>query len=315
MKEQFNKDVDQGLSSSPKTLPSKYFYDKKGDELFVEIMNMPEYYVTRAEYEIFKEQNDQIIRDLELDPNKYFELIELGPGDGTKTKELLKTLIKRNFNFDYLPIDISNNALDQLEQSIKKELPEVSVQTKHGDYFEMLESLKDTKHLKIVLFLGSNIGNSTDEQASDFIYKLGANLKLGDKLLLGVDLIKSANIVGPAYDDPTGITRMFNLNLLNRINKELDGNFKIENFIHKPEYSEEDGIARSFIESTKDQTVKINGNVNTYLLKKGEKIHTEISRKYNDKIIKSIIKDTDFQISGKLTDSRNYFSDYILTRT
>ena len=315
MKEQFNIDVDNGLRSSPKTLPSKYFYDRMGDELFVQIMKMPEYYVTRAEYEIFKEQNDRIINTLDLHPNKYFELIELGPGDGTKTKELLKTLIKGNFNFDYLPIDISHNALEQLEHSLQKELPEVSVKTKHGDYFGMLETLKDTNHQKIVLFLGSNIGNQTDARAAEFIYKLGANLKPGDKLLLGVDLIKSATIVGPAYDDSKGITKMFNLNLLHRINNELDGNFILENFKHKPEYSEEDGIARSFIESSKDQTIRINGNANTYYLKKGEKIQTEISRKYNDEIIRKIIKDTDFQISGKLTDSRNYFSDYILIRS
>lgn len=315
MKEQFNIDVDQGLSSSPKTLPSKYFYDRRGDELFVQIMKMPEYYVTRAEYEIFKEQNDQIIDALDLKTGNYFELIELGPGDGTKTKELLKTLTERNFNFDYIPIDISQNALDHLEYSLKVELPGLSVAIKQGDYFKMLESLKDSNHPKVLLFLGSNIGNMTDVEASAFVYKLGANLKYDDKLLLGVDLIKSEIIVGPAYDDPMGITKMFNLNLLNRINNELNGDFNIDNFIHKPEYSEDEGIARSFIESTKDQTVKINGNDNSYFLKKGEKIQTEISRKYNDEIITTIIKDTDFKISGKLTDSNNYFSDYILIRT
>ena len=314
MKEQFNMEVDRGLSSSPKTLPSKYFYDKKGDALFVQIMNMPEYYLTRAEFEIFKEQNEEIIKALGIEQNKYFELIELGPGDGTKTKELLKTLVSGNYDFDYLPVDISKNALDQLEQSLEKELPEVSVKKKQGDYFSMLGSLKEEKHPKVIFFLGSNIGNLTDTEAADFIYKLGANLRSGDKLLLGVDLIKSEAIVGPAYDDPKGITKMFNLNLLHRINNELDGNFILENFIHKPEYSEEDGIARSFIESSKNQTVRINGNANAYFLKKGEKIHTEISRKYNDKIIKNIIKSTDFRISGKLTDSKNYFSDYILTR-
>ena len=315
MKEQFSRDVDQGLRSSPKTLPSKYFYDRRGDELFVQIMKMPEYYVTRAEYEIFKEQNHRIINALDLNPNNYFELIELGPGDGTKTKELLKTLIKGKFDFDYIPIDISKNALNQLEQSLQVELPEVSVQTKHGDYFTMLESLKDSNHPKVLLFLGSNIGNMTDVEASGFIYKLGANLKFGDKLLLGVDLIKSEMIVGPAYNDVSGITKMFNLNLLHRINNELEGDFILENFNHKPEYSVEDGIARSFIESTKDQTVNINGNVNPYFFKKGELIQTEISRKYNDEIIRTIIKDTDFKISGKLTDSKNYFSDYILRRT
>lgn len=314
MKEQFNMEVDRGLSSSPKTLPSKYFYDKKGDALFVQIMNMPEYYLTRAEFEIFKEQNEEIIEALDIKQNKYFELIELGPGDGTKTKELLKTLVSGNYDFDYLPVDISQNALDQLEQSLEKELPEVSVKKKQGDYFSMLESLKEVKQQKVIFFLGSNIGNLTDTEAADFIYKLGANLRSGDKLLLGVDLIKSEAIVGPAYDDPKGITKMFNLNLLHRINNELDGNFSLDSFVHKPEYSEEEGIARSFIESSKDQTVRINGNANAYFLKKGEKIHTEISRKYNDKIIKNIIKSTDFRISGKLTDSKNYFSDYILTR-
>ena len=314
MKEQFNMEVDRGLSSSPKTLPSKYFYDKKGDALFVQIMNMPEYYLTRAEFEIFKEQNEEIIEALDIKQNKYFELIELGPGDGTKTKELLKTLVSGNYDFDYLPVDISQNALDQLEQSLEKELPEVSVKKKQGDYFSMLGSLKEEKHPKVIFFLGSNIGNLTDTEAADFIYKLGANLRSGDKLLLGVDLIKSEAIVGPANDDPKGITKMFNLNLLHRINNELDGNFSLDSFVHKPEYSEEEGIARSFIESSKDQTVRINGNANAYFLKKGEKIHTEISRKYNDKIIKNIIKSTDFRISGKLTDSKNYFSDYILTR-
>jgi dimethylhistidine N-methyltransferase len=315
MIEQFNIDVDEGLSGSPKSLPSKYFYDKNGDELFVRIMNMPEYYVTRAEYEIFKEQSGEIIHALDLSPNSYFELIELGPGDGTKTKELLKILIKENYDFDYLPIDISQNALDQLEESLRREIPDVSVKKKHGDYFTILETLKDTNHPKVVLFLGSNIGNLTDMEATEFIYKLGANLKPCDRLLLGVDLIKSAEIVRPAYDDPTGITKMFNLNLLHRINRELGGDFVLENFRHKPEYSEEDGIARSFIESSKDQRVRINGNTNTYFFKKGERIHTEISRKYNDAIINKIIKSTDFQISGKLTDSKNYFSDYILTRS
>lgn len=314
MKEQFNIDVDLGLTSNPKTLPSKYFYDKKGDALFVKIMNMPEYYVTRAEFEIFKTKNLALITSLEITENTYFELIELGAGDGTKTKELLKTLSQKNYNFDYIPVDISKNALDQLENSLQKELPEVSVKTKQGDYFKMLEALKDTNHPKVLLFLGSNIGNMTDEESADFIYKLGANLKPNDKLLLGVDLIKSEAIVAPAYDDSAGITKAFNMNLLNRINNELDGDFELEHFQHKPVYSEEDGIARSFIESTRDQTVKINGNKNTYFFKKGEKINTEISRKYNDAIIHKILENTDFEITGKLTDSKNYFADYILTR-
>lgn len=312
---QFKKDVDQGLSDFPKTLPSKYFYDKKGDDLFVQIMNLSEYYLTRAEHEIFKEQSEKIIQGLELDPNQYFELIELGAGDGTKTKELLKALHKGNYKFDYFPIDISQNALDGLEQKLSQELPEVSVKKKQGEYFEVLASLRETKHLKVILFLGSNMGNMTDQLATKLIYKLGANLKPDDKLVLGLDLIKSADIVLPAYSDSKGITKAFNLNLLSRINNELDGDFNTKTFLHQAKYTEEDGIAKSYLVSTINQTVTLNGSGKLYHFAEGEKIHTEISRKYNDEIISNIIKDTDFHIINKLTDSNGYFAEYILNRS
>lgn len=312
--EQFKKDVELGLGNSPKTIPSKYYYDKKGDELFVQIMNMPEYYLSRAELEIFKEQSEEIIKALELDPNQHFELIELGAGDGTKTKELLQILDKGAYSFDYIPIDISQNALDQFQQKLYEELPNVSVIPKQGDYFEMMASLYASKHPKIVLFLGSNIGNMTDELATDFIYKLGANLRPKDKLFLGVDLIKPSAIVLPAYNDAAGITKAFNLNLLSRINTELNGNFNLDTFSHLAQYSENDGIALSYLVSKKDQKIRINGSNKMFHFAKGEKIHTEISRKYNDEIILRILNKTDFKIEDKLTDRKNYFANYILKR-
>ena len=311
---QFKKDVEQGLGASPKTLPSKYFYDKKGDELFVRIMNLPEYYLTRAEFEIFKEQSEELIQALEITPKQHFELIELGPGDGTKTKELLKVLNQGDYQFDYLPIDISQNALDQLEQNLSEELPGVSVRKKQGDYFTMLASLRESHHPKVLFFLGSNIGNMTDRQAAEFIYKLGSNLLPDDKLFLGVDLIKSANIVLPAYNDPTGLTRAFNLNLLSRINSELGGDFDINRFSHQPEYTVENGIAISYLVSKVEQTVTLNGSSQIFKFSQGEKILTEISRKYDDEIINKIIRNTDFQITHKLTDRNGYFADYILER-
>lgn len=315
MNEEFIKDVDEGLSSEPKSLPSKYFYDKKGDELFVQIMHMPEYYLTRAEHEIFKNQTKNIIEALQLNTDTYFELIELGAGDGSKTKELLQLLDKDNYKFDYFPIDISQNALDKLERTINKELPNVSVKKKQGDYFQVLESLKDSHHHKVILFLGSNMGNMSDEIASLFIYKLGANLGFNDKLFLGVDLIKSKIIILPAYNDSKGITRDFNLNLLNRINIELEANFNIDKFTHQPEYIEKEGVAKSHIVSSIEQKVYIKKIDKTYNFAKGEKILTEISRKYNDEIINKIISDTDFRITGKLNDSKKYFSDYVLTKS
>ena len=314
MKDNFKNDVAIGLEENPKSLPSKYFYDEKGDALFVEIMSLPEYYVTNCELDIFQNKTQQLIDKLQLKPDSYFELIELGAGDGLKTKELLRMLDTQNYKFDYFPIDISQNSLNLLEQDLKKEMPNVSVKTKQGDYFEVLGALKKSKLPKVILFLGSNIGNMSDTMATEFIYNLGSNLHVGDKLLLGVDLIKPKEIVLPAYDDEQGITAKFNLNLLERINNELGGNFDLNHFEHQPEYNEEEGIAESFIVSTKPQKVAIKEMEKTFEFAEGEKIHTEISRKYNDDIVRKIIANADFNIVNKITDSKNYFADYILVR-
>lgn len=314
MIEQFAEDVDDGLSQSQKKLSSKYFYDEKGDALFVEIMGLEEYYLTRAEMQIFREQTHSIIEAFQLDRSEYFELIELGAGDGSKTQHLLQALLAEDYQFDYIPIDISHNALDLLQQNLSKDLPQLSVKTKQGDYFENLESLKDSHHPKVVLFLGSNIGNMKDAIATEFIYHLGDNLSPDDKLLIGADLIKSADIVIPAYDDGKGITSDFNLNLLTRINNELGGNFDLENFDHVCEYTEEEGIARSYLKSLRDQTVTIDATGKTYEFAADEKINTEVSRKYNDKILNKILSKTDFKIIKRLTDKQHYFADYILLR-
>lgn len=314
MLEQFKKDIHEGLSATIKSLPSKYFYDEKGDALFVQIMHLPEYYVTRAELDIFENQTTEMVKTLKIDPSNYFELIELGAGDGLKTKKLLKYLAENDFHFDYLPIDISQNALDNLESDLKKELPKVSVKTKQGDYFEILASLNENKNPKIILFLGSNIGNMSDEVAAQFLFELAANLNTGDKLLLGADLIKPEHIVLPAYNDSKGVTAAFNYNLLERINNELEANFNISNYKHEPEYNENEGIARSFLVSQNDQTVFIKALNKSFHFFKGEKIQTEISRKYNDKIIVNLISETDFEISDKLIDRSKLFSLYVLEK-
>ena len=314
MNKNFQRDIDLGLSSHNKTLPSKYFYDEIGDALFVEIMNMPEYYLTNAELEIFKNQNKELIKILKLDKGSFFKLVELGAGDGTKTKELLKALGQQEYNFTYAPIDISENALKHLEISVNEELPTVKISPKQGDYFNVLADLKASEHPIIVLFLGSNIGNLPDESAKAFMRKLNENLKTGDKIVLGVDLIKSQSIVLPAYDDAQGITKRFNLNLLTRINNELDADFDTDTFEHQPEYDENEGIARSFLVSTKNQSITINSLGKTFGFKKGEKIHTETSRKYNEQILNGFLEQTSLKIIDRLTDSQNLFADYILEK-
>lgn len=314
MDRNFEKDIDLGLSAVNKSLPSKYFYDEIGDALFIEIMNMPEYYLTNAEFDIFKNQTQALISSLKLQPDTFFELVELGAGDGTKTLELLKVLDDNGFDFKYSPIDISENALINLKLTLEKEVPNIKITPKAGDYFNVLASISSNQHPIIVLFLGSNIGNLTDDEARLFINKIDQNLKKGDKILLGVDLIKPAEIVLPAYDDAQGITKRFNLNLLTRINNQLDANFILENFEHLPEYSEEEGIARSFLVSLENQVVTIGKLDKTFIFKKNEKIHMETSRKYNDDILKSVLQDSSFRIIDQLQDSQQLFADYILEK-
>ena len=277
-------------------------------------MNMPEYYLTNAELDIFKNQTQELINTLKLKKATFFKLVELGAGDGTKTKQLLKVLDRQDYNFTYAPIDISENALKHLKVSINKELPTVKINPKQGDYFNVLADLKASEHPIILLFLGSNIGNLPDERAKEFIKNLNDNLKTGDKIVLGVDLIKPQSIVLPAYNDHQGITKRFNLNLLTRINKELDADFDIETFEHQPEYTEEEGIARSFLISTIDQVITIKSLGKNVSFKAGEKIHMEISRKYNDQILKRILEDSSLKINDRLTDSQNLFADYILEK-
>lgn len=315
MKDTFKNDINIGLSADSKSLPSKYFYDRIGDALFVKIMKLPEYYLTQAEFDIFKNQTQEIIEALNISPNTYFELIELGAGDGTKTKELLKVLSHKKFQFEYVPIDISLNALEQLETNLSEELPDIMVTKKQGDYFNVLDGLKNSHHPKVVLFLGSNIGNLSDTEAKTFISNLSDSLNINDKVLLGVDLIKSEDIVLPAYNDKAGVTKAFNFNLLNRINRELEANFNLEHFSHIPEYSENTGIAKSYIVSDRNQNVTIGALNKTFEFKAGEKIHTETSRKYNDTVLASILKNSELCITAKLLDSNKYFADYILKKS
>jgi dimethylhistidine N-methyltransferase len=314
MKKNFKNAVRNGLSKANKTLPSKYFYDAIGDKIFVKIMHMPEYYLTRAEQEIFKNKVDEIVTYLKINKENPFEIIELGAGDGTKTKLLLKELTSNNFNFKYVPIDISNDALINLKNSLSKKFNSLIVETKQGDYFEVLDDLNKNNIKKIILFLGSNIGNMSDENATLFLQKLSSKMHKNDIVLLGTDVIKNKNIVLPAYSDAAGITKRFNLNLLTRINNELGANFNIDNFDHLATYTENEGIARSFLVSKIKQSVNIKGLEKTFEFEKGEKIHTENSRKYNDEILESVLKNSGLQISEKLMDSKKYFADYILTK-
>ncbi len=308
------RDVEIGLSSTPKRLSSKYFYDEIGDKIFQQIMKMPEYYLTDAEAGIFSVHAEVIVGSWDMDTHRPFDLVELGAGDGSKTKILLREVLASSYHVRYVPIDISHNALDGLKKSLASELPDLQVAPLQGEYFSVLSSLSSSDRPKVVLFLGSNLGNMNDDEASSFMNQLGENLRPGDKVLLGLDQIKPKGVVLPAYNDPAGITASFNLNLLRRINRELDADFDLDQFAHRATYTEEEGIARSYLESLVNQSVRIAVLDRVFHFAKGERIHVEISRKYNDKVLENVISTSSLVIRDKFVDSKSYFADYLLVK-
>ncbi|MFT4754061.1 MAG: L-histidine N-alpha-methyltransferase [Salibacteraceae bacterium] len=278
---QFELDTMQGLTNPQKTMMSKYFYDAKGDAIFQQIMAMPEYYLTRSEMEIFENQKEDIFQQV-CPKGLPFNLIELGAGDGSKTKVLLKHFLKMGIDFTYYPVDISANILGELDEMLKSEIPELDVRPLNMDYFEALKHMEQfTGRKNVTMFLGSNIGNFQKDDLSSFLSKLQSYFKPNDKLLLGVDLKKDPDIILQAYNDSPGITASFNMNLLIRMNRELGANFNLDSFKHYALYEPETGEARSYIVSLKEQTVHFNEMDFEVSFETGECIHTEISRKYS----------------------------------
>jgi len=309
MDEQFSRDVLHGLSAQPKYLHSKYFYDKHGDSLFQQIMELEEYYLTRCEYEILQNHKEDLLGKIRKN-GQPFDLIEFGAGDGKKTRVLLEYFLTSGVDFTYKPIDISENALNLLADNLRESMPELKLQPIVGEYFQALEGVYPEPGMsKVVLFLGSNIGNFLKPVAEEFLTQLASSLVKGDMLLLGVDLVKDPKVVASAYNDHKGVTRAFNLNLLTRINRELGGNFDLEKFEHFPVYNPVSGTARSFLISKVKQTVTIEKLNAIFHFSAWETIHTEYSHKYRLDELTSLAEASGFEIINYYADSRNYFVD------
>lgn len=305
----FAEDVFRGLSSNPKFLSSKYFYDDEGSRLFQEIMKLPEYYLTRAEFEIFETQARQIFEAFSENCHE-FDLIELGAGDGTKTAVLIDYFLKQNARFTYSPIDISHEAIDVLAAKFKEKFPRLLMSAKTGDYFRILETFKtESKKRKIILFLGSNIGNFSRKNALDFFNRLKAAMNAQDLLFVGFDLQKDPRVILKAYDDAQGVTAEFNLNLLRRINRELGANFNLKKFSHYALYRPTECAARSFLISRENQTVFIQALDKNFYFKQWEPIFMEISQKFNLEMIEDLARASGFQIERNFFDGKNYFVD------
>lgn len=305
----FLNDVLTGLQSDPKHLSSKYFYDKTGDELFQKIMAMPEYYLTRCELDIFKNKTSELAEAIRSDEQP-FDLIELGAGDAMKSTYLLKYLSEKRADFTYMPIDISGNILSVLENNLKDKLPEINIKTLEGEYFQMLKkAMKLSSRRKVILFLGGNIGNMTSKESEKFCTSLHQLLNSEDIVLIGFDLKKNPFTVLNAYSDKSGITAEFNLNLLTRINRELGGNFDIEQFEHYESYDPITGACRSFLISLKNQQVKIEEE--TIDFAENEVIDMEVSQKFSKSDIEYLAEKSGFSITRNISDSKEWFIDSI----
>ncbi|MCE2614146.1 L-histidine N(alpha)-methyltransferase [Flavobacteriaceae bacterium D16] len=310
----FEQDVYQGLTDFPKHLSSKYFYDARGDKLFQEIMKLPEYYLTNSELEILQAHKEAITGHFSS-AGETFNLIELGAGDGTKTRILLKYLQENKISFQYLPIDISANVLEELTTSLTSELPGLAVRPVQGTYFESLEEIcRLEQERKVILFLGSNIGNLLHPQAVNFLLQVQEVMSGNDLFLVGFDQKKDPQQILDAYNDPTGVTEAFNKNILTRINRELGGDFNVDNFRHWEVYDPETGTAKSYLVSKQAQEVNISDLNLKVNFKAWETIHTEISQKYDDEIVAWLAGKAGLGIVDVFSDSKELFKNYIFKK-
>ncbi len=301
----FAEDVRAGLTARPKTLPPKYFYDDLGSQLFEAICLLPEYYPTRAEAEIFHRHATEIVSQLPAPVG----VVELGSGSSVKTRLLIEAILARQPELHYQPMDISASILQHSAEKLLGEYNRLSITGHVGDYTRGLDSIvRRQGEGLLALFLGSNIGNYTPEAAQALLQTIRGTLRTGDGLLLGADLKKSLDVLIPAYDDPLGVTAAFNLNVLARINRELDANFNLKNFQHQAVFNHEAGRMEMHLVSSSAQTVTINALDLQIEFQPGETIHTENSCKYDLPQLAALAEETGFQPMKTWLDGERRFS-------
>lgn len=311
---EFAIDVAAGLSGKKKFLPFRYFYDRAGSELFDQICLQQEYYPTLTEGTILAECS-QRVAELLMNDDEDISVIELGSGSSTKTRILLKQIMARSNKVVYFPVDISHAILQETAASLTSELG-IDVIGVPADYSEGIRQatkiIKDDgssilQKRKLVLFLGSSIGNFEPGEAASFLSMIREWMEEGDMLLVGFDLHKDKRVLDAAYNDKKGITARFNLNLLERINNELEGQFDLDKFAHVAFYNEQLRRIEMHLVSEEDQDVYIGTIGRSFHFEKGETIHTENSYKYDMPQIKDIARASGFTLKELFIDGKKWF--------
>jgi L-histidine Nalpha-methyltransferase len=301
--------VHNGLSLKKKCLPSWLIFDSAGSEIFKKITELPEYLPAVCEFEIIRNLKNDIAK---LISGNTFNLIELGSGDGCKTRILIDQLLNKNLDFHYYPIDISNGAVTNLVKSLEVDQKATNLKVSGiiGDYFEGLNTiLKESPKQNLVLFLGVTLNNMDPDQARTFLNSLHKTLRPEDYLLIGFDLMKNPKLLYSSYNNK--LFEQFNLHLLDRINQLLGANFNKNNFVQQGLYNTETRAVESYLFSTCNQTVNIKSLNNDYHFKAWETMQTEQSYKYTIEEIESLAIENGFEIVDHLFDSRKYFVDSV----
>jgi dimethylhistidine N-methyltransferase len=300
----YAEEISSSLNRDSKFIDPKYFYDKKGSDLFEKICSLPEYYPTRTEISILKQLRDEL--PSYLDEN--FRLVELGSGTSVKTRLILDILVKLQDTTEYFPIDISEILTESSEQLLKDYdgLHITGLIDTYEGGLQFLKNFDDKKNL--IIFLGSSFGNFSPNDGYKFLQKINSTMKHGDLFLIGLDLVKDKQILESAYDDSQGITAEFNLNILSRINDELDADFSLKNFSHYAIYNEKKQRVEMYLKSLVNQSVIVSKSNLLFNLEKNELILTEHSHKYKLSQISKLLHSTGFQIKQTWLDDKKHFS-------
>lgn len=302
--------VRRGFETSPRSLPPWLFYDDAGTAIFDRITEIPEYDVTRAEREILETHGDAIAEAAGEGP---IEVVELGAGLAQKTQVLLRALVRRQGRVLYVPIDVSTAALDGAVARLAREEPAVVVKPLAGSHLRALSAVPVSRQ-RLVLFLGSSLGNYGDDEAVALLSAVAAVVAPGGALLLGTDRRREPAVHLPGYDDPAGVTASFNLNLLVRLNRELGADFDLDRWRHVALWNEAVSCVEMHLESIGAQDVFVAALGGSYAFADGERIHTESSVKYDEARVARILRASGWAVERRFTDEGASFDLWLARR-
>ena len=299
--------VREGLSAERKWLPCWLLYDEIGSELFERITELPEYYLTRTERCIFEICAGEILQ--QAGPS--LTLVELGSGTASKTCILIEELLRRQSRALFYPIDVSPSALDEAVRQLGRQFPNLRVNPIVADYTGGVPALSRINGRKLVLYIGSSIGNFEPCDSVRLLRRIRQTLRPNDALLLGADFAKSPKILLPAYNDSQGVTESFSKNILRRLNRELEADFNLELFRHVALWNRRLSRMEIYLESLVAQQVFIPALDMDIFFEQGERIHTENSYKYTDAMIESILRQSGFTLEHTWCDRKKWFGVHL----